>query len=101
MLQELNPELEQARLDYKGSLETLNEAEGVAEKWQDNWQVVADELARLERIEQVETANIEHLESQNIRLVHENESISSERLGLGINKTEERLHGLVLSLIHI
>ncbi len=95
LLQELNPELEQARLDYKGSLETLNEAEGVAEKWQVNWQAVADELARLERIEQVETANIEHLESQNIRLVHEHETITSERSGLGVHKTEERLHQLV------
>ncbi len=95
LLQELNPELEQARLDHKDSLKTLNEAEDVAERWQDNWQMVADELARLERIEQVETANIEHLESQKIRLAHENESILSERLGLGINKTEERLHGLV------
>lgn len=95
LLQELSPELDLARIDYKDSLELLYEAEDAAEKWQENWQIVADELSRLERIEQVETANAEHLESQNLRLVREHETITTERAGLYIKETEERLHVLV------
>jgi len=95
LLQQLSPELEQARLGHKDSLEKLRKAEEAAEKWRDSWQEVADELARLERIEQVETANAEHLESQHLRLVRERENIKTERLELVIEKTKERLHKFV------
>ena len=95
LLQELNPELEQARLDYNNLLEKLSEEEEAAEKCRDNWQVAADELARLERIEQVETANAEHLESQHLRLMREHEHIKTERSELFIETTEDRLHDFV------
>ena len=95
LLQELNPELEQARLGYKDSLESLSKEEEIAEKYGDSWQVVADELTRLERIEQVETANAEHLDNQHFRLVREREHIKVERSELFIEKTQERLHDFV------
>ena len=93
-LAELTPGLDEVQRTAESSAASLQQAEASLSQWQQNWSSFTDELNEARRIEEVETARIQHLNEQQVQFEARRTSIEAERGSISLDELESRLEEL-------
>ncbi len=94
-LNELTPDLEQARGREAASAESLQRAEEAMSAWQSRWDEFVRRASDVEQSGEVERARIEQLEGQLEKLAQRRERIGDDSRGLSVDEQKEAVSGLV------
>jgi len=90
-LEQLAPNLEEARVSESASAETLRNVEGALEEWQRTWHAFILETEEHQRISHVETTRIEQLEARLAQLNERDAELAGERQSISLVDCEESL----------
>ena len=93
-LNELTPDLEQARGREAASAESLQRAEQAMAAWQSRWDEFVRRASDVEQSGEVERARIEQLEGQLEKLTQRRERIGEDSRGLSVDEQKEAVSGL-------
>ncbi len=93
-LNELTPDLEQARSREAGSAQSLQRAEEAMAGWQSRWDEFVRHASDVEQSGEVERARIEQLEGQLEKLTLRRERIGEDAKGLSVDEQKEAVSTL-------
>jgi len=93
-LNELTPDLEQARGREAASAESLQRADEAMAGWQSRWDEFVRRASDVEQSGEVERARIEQLEGQLEKLTQRRDRIGDDSRGLSVDEQKEAVSGL-------